>query len=248
MISAAQQVEKQALDHPKDVIVALDQAQNLFFQIGQNAGSKSGILLREILDGTRGARTVPFLKALEERQESYKQRGPNDSGVTGVPTHFYDLDNMINGLGASNLIILAARPAMGKTALAINIAENVCFQGNKAVGVFSLEMNAEQLVTRMICSQSGVESSKIQTGNLNGEDYQDIVKCVHDMKAHTFVIDDQPGMTITDLRARARRMREAYGIELIVIDYMQLITGSGSNRSMENRQNEISEISRCLRH
>ena len=99
----------------------------------------------------------------------------------------------------------------------------------------------------MICSQSGVPSGKLQTGNVTGEEYQDIVKCVHAMKEHTFVVDDQPGMTITDLRARARRMREAHGIELLVIDYLQLISGSGSNRSLENRQNEISEISRMLK-
>lgn len=247
MIYAAQQVEKQALEHPENVVHALDKAQQLFFQIGQSAGSKAGVLLRDLLDGTRGLRNIPFLKALEERQERFKERGPNDLGVTGVPTHFYDLDKLINGMGESNLIILAARPAMGKTALGLNIAENVCFQGNKAVGVFSLEMNAEQLVSRMICSQSGVPSSKIQTGNVNGDEYQDIVKCVHDMKSHTFVIDDQPGMSITDLRARARRMREAYGIELLVIDYLQLITGSGSGRSQENRQNEVSEISRLLK-
>lgn len=247
MIYAAQQVEKKAFEHPDDVVTALDQAQQLFFQIGQSAGSKAGILLRDLLEGTRGARTVPFLKALEERQERYEKRGPNDLGVTGLPTHFYDLDKMINGLGESNLIILAARPAMGKTALGLNIAENVCFLGEKAVGFFSLEMNAEQLVTRMICSQSGVESSKLQTGNVSGDEYQDIVKCVHSMKARTFVVDDQPGMSITDLRARARRMHEAYGIELLVIDYLQLITGSGSNRSLENRQNEISEISRMLK-
>lgn len=247
MIYAAQQVEKDAFAHPDDVVTALDKAQQLFFQIGQSAGSKAGVLLKDLLDGTRGTRTTPFLKLLEERQESFKERGPNELGVSGTSTHFYDLDKMINGMGESNLIILAARPAMGKTALGLNIAENVCFQGGKPVGVFSLEMNAEQLVMRMICSQSGVESSKLQTGNVTGDEYQDIVKCVHAMKSHTFVVDDQPGMSITDLRARARRMHEAYGIGFLVIDYLQLITGSGSNRSMENRQNEISEISRMLK-
>lgn len=247
MIDAAQVVEKQALEHPEDVVSALDKAQQLFFQIGQTAGSKAGVLLRDLLEGTKGTRPVSFLKALEERQARFNELGPDHLKVTGTPTGFYDLDKIINGMGESNLIILGARPAMGKTAFGLNIAEHICFQENKAVGFFSLEMNAEQLVTRMICSQSGVESSKIQTGNVSGEEYQDIVKCVHDMKAHTFVIDDQPGMTITDLRARARRMSEAYGIEFLVIDYLQLITGSGSNRSLENRQNEISEISRLLK-
>jgi replicative DNA helicase len=246
MIYTAQRIEKDALDDPQDVITSLDKAQQMFFQIGQSSSSKSGFLLRDLLDGTRGKRTVPFLKALEDRQEHYKTRGPDDTGASGIATHFHELDKMINGMGESNLIILAARPAMGKTALGLNIASNVCFKSGKSVGVFSLEMNAEQLISRMICSRARIESTKLQTGNLSSQEYQQIVECVHEMKEHTFVIDDQPGMTITDLRARARRMREAYGVEMLVIDYLQLITGS-SGRSLENRQNEISEISRMIK-
>ncbi len=133
------------------------------------------------------------------------------------------------------------------TALALNIAENICFQGNKPVGIFSLEMTAEQLLHRIICSQSEVESDKIRTGAINGGEYQRIHSAVNGMLKHTMIIDDQPGLKITDLRARARRMREAYGIEALVIDYLQLISGSGSSRSAESRQNEISEISRMLK-
>jgi replicative DNA helicase len=143
---------------------------------------------------------------------------------------------------------LAARPAMGKTALAINIAENVCFKSNVPVGIFSLEMSAEQLAHRIICSQAEVESEKIKTGSLNGIEYQRIVAAVHGMNQHVLLIDDQPGLKISDLRARARRMRESHGIELLVIDYLQLISGSGSFRTQENRQNEISEISRMLKN
>ena len=135
---------------------------------------------------------------------------------------------MINGLGLSNLMILAARPAMGKTALAINIAENVAFKNGLPVGVFSLEMTAEQLLHRMICSQAEVESDKIRTGSLNGVEYQRVVAAVGAMMKGTIVIDDQPGIKITDLRARARRMKESYNIQLLVVDYLQLIAGSGS--------------------
>lgn len=248
MIHAAQSVEKKALGEPQDVASALDDAQALFFQISQTAGSSAGYLLKELLDGTRGNASQPFLKALEDRQEKYRLRGPNDPGVTGLATHFYDLDKMVNGLGKSNLAILAARPAMGKSALAINIAENVCFKGQMPVGIFSLEMSAEQIVMRMICSQSGVEGSKLQTGSLSSADFQEVVECVNRIRQFTMVIDDQPGLNITDLRSRARRMKEAYGIELLVIDYLQLISGSGSVRSQENRQNEISEISRMLKN
>ncbi|MBT7461110.1 MAG: AAA family ATPase, partial [Waddliaceae bacterium] len=145
-------------------------------------------------------------------------------------------------------MILAARPAMGKTALAINIAENVCFRDQVPVGIFSLEMSAEQYVHRMICSQSEVESHNIQTGALDGVAYQRIVSTVNMMHQHTMIIDDQPGLVITDLRARARRMKETYDIGFLVVDYLQLIAGSGSRGNSENRQSEISEISRMLKN
>lgn len=248
MINAAQIVEKKALTEPDDVLDALDEAQQLFYQIGQSLHPSNGKLLSDILGGVKAESQQPFLKELQERQELYLQRGPEDPGITGLATRFLDLDKMINGMGRSNLIILAARPAMGKTALALNIAENVCFRDNKPVGIFSLEMSADQLVHRLICSQSEVESDKIRTGNIQGDEFQRIVSSVSVMQQHLMVIDDQPGLKITDLRARARRMRECYGIELLVVDYLQLLTGSGSNRAMESRQNEISEISRMLKN
>ena len=136
---------------------------------------------------------------------------------------------------------------MGKTAFASNIAENICFKNKIPVGIFSLEMSAEQLLHRMVCSQAEVESQKIQTGSLNGAEYQRIVAAVNMMQKHTMIIDDQPGLKITDLRARARRMKEAHDIGFIIIDYLQLISGSGNSRSQENRQVEISEISRMLK-
>lgn len=248
MIHAAQLIEKTALEDPQDVQVALDDAQQMFFQISQSANPGAGILISEILSGVKAESATPYLKELQERQERFQQLGPEDIGVTGIPSHFVDLDKMINGLNKSNLMILAARPAMGKTALALNIAENVCFKNKTPVGIFSLEMSAEQLVHRIICSQSEVESDKIRTGALNGAEFQRIVSSVHEMQNHVMIIDDQPGLKVTDLRARARRMKETYGIEFLVIDYLQLISGSGSFRTQENRQGEISEISRMLKN
>jgi replicative DNA helicase len=248
MIHAAQIIEKNALEDPPNVLENLDEAQRLFFQISQSASPSSGKLIAEILSGVKSESSLPFLKELQERQERYQLKGPEDSGITGIPSHFKDLDKMLNGLNKSNLMILAARPAMGKTAFALNIAENVCFKSGLPVGIFSLEMSAEQLVHRMICSQAEVESDKIKTGALNGIEYQRIVGAVNQMQNHLMVIDDQPGLKITDLRARARRMKENYGIDLLVIDYLQLISGSGSFRTQENRQNEISEISRMLKN
>lgn len=248
MINAAQQVERKALGEPQDVYEVLDEAQQLFFAISQVANPAAGVLLSDLLSGVKGETQVPYLKELQERQEQFAERGPEETGITGIPTHFIDLDKMINGLNNSHFIILAARPAMGKTAFAINVAENVCFKTGIPVGIFSLEMSADQLAHRIVCSQAAVESDKIRTGSLSGLEYQKIVAAVNHMQQYTMVIDDQPGLKITDLRARARRMKETYGIGLLVIDYLQLLSGSGSNRSMESRQNEISEISRGLKN
>lgn len=247
MIQAAQVVEKNALEGPLDVSTALDEAQQMFFQISQSANPASGVLIADIFSGVKAETGQPYLKALQEKQERYAQYGPNDSKVTGIPSHFTDLDAMINGLNNSNLMILAARPAMGKTQLALNIAENVCFKNQIPVGIFSLEMSAEQLVHRLICSQAQVESDKIKTGAINGQEFQRIVGAVSEMQKHVMIIDDQPGLKVTDLRARARRMKETHNIGFLIIDYLQLITG-GSNRSNENRQSEISEISRMLKN
>lgn len=248
MIEAAQKVEKQALNEPQDVQGALDEAQSLFYQISQAANPGMGKLIGEILSGVKTESKVPFLKELQERQEQFQLKGPEDSGITGISTHYLDLDKMLNGFNNSNLMILAARPAMGKTALALNLAENICFKNKIAVGIFSLEMSASQLAHRLICSQSEVESDKIKTGALNGIEYQRIVGAVHTMQGHTLIIDDQPGLKITDLRARARRMKESYGIGFLVIDYLQLLSGSGNFRTTDNRQGEISEISRMLKN
>lgn len=248
MIHASQTVEKKALEEPQDVLGTLDDAQQLFFQISQTANPFTGKLISQILSGIKTESNIPFLKELEEKQSRYQEKGSEESGVTGISTHFADLDKLINGFNNSNLMILAARPAMGKTALAVNIAENICFRNNIPVGIFSLEMSAEQLVHRIVCSQAEVESDKIKTGSLNGIEFQRIVSAVNMMQNHLMVIDDQPGLKVTDLRARARRMKESHGIGFLVVDYLQLISGSGSYRGQENRQNEISEISRMLKN
>ncbi|CDZ79978.1 Replicative DNA helicase [Candidatus Rubidus massiliensis] len=248
MIGASHIIEKKALEEPNDVLGTLDDAQQLFFQISQNANPSSGKLISQIFSGVKAEKQIPFLKELQERQERYIEKRPEDSGITGISSHFTDMDKMLNGLNNSNLMILAARPAMGKTAFAINIAENVCFKQKIPVGIFSLEMSAEQLVHRIVCSQAEVQSDKIKTGSLNGDEFQRVVEAVNRMQNYVMIIDDQPGLKITDLRARARRMKETYGIGFLVVDYLQLISGAGSSKAQENRQNEISEISRMLKN
>lgn len=248
MISSAQVIEREALQEPEDVQTTLDDAQQRLFQISQAANPIAGILVREVLSGEKTESNQPFLKELQERQERYQELGDEKTEITGLPTHFKDLDKVIDGLGDSNLIIVAGRPGMGKTAFSLGIAENLCFQSKIPVGVFSLEMSAEQLVHRMICSQAEVESSKIKTGSIDGMEFQRIVAAVHEMEQHPMVIDDQPGLKITDLRARARRMKENHNIGVLIVDYLQLLSGSGGGRGPENRQSEISEISRLLKN
>lgn len=248
MISAAQIIEKEALEGPADVAAALDTAQSYFFAISQENQSAPGVTIKDLISGVKAESKIPYLKELQERQQAFKERDPNAPPITGIPTHFVDLDRLLNGFNPSNLMILAARPAMGKTALLISIAENICFKNDTPVAIFSLEMSASQLLHRMICSQAEIESEKLQTGSLNGAEYQRVVAAVNKMQKHTMIVDDQPGLKITDLRARARRLKEAYNIGFIVIDYLQLLGGSGALRSMENRQNEISEISRMLKN
>jgi replicative DNA helicase len=247
MITSAQTIEKQAFDEPKDVSSLLDDAQAMLFSISQDANQKDGISIKDLLSGKKSKEALPYLKELQERQEHFYNKEPGDSLVTGIPSGFTDLDKMLNGLNPANLIIIAGRPSMGKTAFAVNIMENVAYKSKKAVAIFSLEMTAEELLHRMICSLAEVESDRIRTGSLDGNEYQRIVEAVNTMKEHNIIIDDQPGLKITDLRARARRLKELYDIKLLVIDYMQLLSGANTYYNPENRQSEISEISRMLK-
>jgi replicative DNA helicase len=248
MIQTASDMERKAFQEPNDVSSFLDEFQAKLYTISQEKATKDGVNVKDILSGVRSSTKLPFLKELQERQEEYLTKGPNEAHFTGLSTHFIDLDKMINGLCPSQLLILAARPSMGKTALALNIAQNVAFRSKEAVGIFSLEMNAEELLHRLICSESEVESEKIKSGSLSGHEYQRVVAAVNDMQKHTLIIDDQPGLKISDLRSRARRMKEMFNIKLLVIDYLQLLSGPKANYSSDNRQNEISEISRMLKN
>lgn len=248
MIQASQIIEKSAVEEPENVEDVLDEAQSLLFKISQTSGKETGLLFNDIISGLKSETNLSFLETIEQRQEEFKNRKLGDSGITGISSGLIDLDKMINGLNKSNLMILAARPAMGKTALAVNIAEHVCFKLNMPVGIFSLEMGAEQLVHRIICSQSEVSSDNIVKGSITGDEYQKIYSVVQKLKPDTMVIEDQGGLKITELRSRARRMKEAYGIKFLVIDYLQLLSGSGNFKGAENRQGEVSEISRMLKN
>ena len=171
--------------------------------------------------------------------------------VTGLATHFTDFDKMTSGLQASELIIIAARPSMGKTAWAINIAQNAAVHGGKVVAVFSLEMSKESLLRRMLASQALVDSQKIQKGFLLREDQQKLTLALEQLAESRLFIDDTPGISLTEMRAKARRLRQMSGsLDLVVVDYLQLMTASTSGpggKRYENRTQEVSAISRGLK-
>ncbi len=169
------------------------------------------------------------------------------SGVlTGVSTGFRDLDEVTNGLQKSDLILVAARPSMGKTAFTLNIAQNVAIKSNKTVAFFSLEMSKEQLVNRVLSSVAEVSSEKLRTGQLETDDWGKVIKAAELMSKAPLYIDDTPGVTTQDMRSKLRRLKVEHGLDLVVIDYIQLMQGK-SSRSSENRQQEISDISRNLK-
>jgi replicative DNA helicase len=247
MIQASQQIEKKSLKSNDDVHSILDEAQSLFFQISQRATTKLGVTVKDYLIGSHVKEGSPFLKELQKKQEEFSLKDKDAPAITGIPCGFVDLDKIMSGLNEANLIILAARPSMGKTGLMLNMADHVAFEMDVPVAFFSLEMTAAELVMRLITSRAEVETDKIRTGSLTGHDYQKVVEAVNCMQEHQFIIDDQPGLTITDLCSKARRLKEVYNIGFIVVDYLQLISGSRGSYGPDNRQNEISEISRMLK-
>ena len=166
------------------------------------------------------------------------------SEVTGITTGFADLNKKINGLQRTDLILLAARPAMGKTAFSLNLVQNAALKGDASVAVFSLEMSKEQLVQRMLSAQSNVELSKIKTGNLGESDWPRIIDGMAVLSEANIFIDDTPGIKISEIRSKCRRLKIEKGLDLILIDYLQLMEGEGKN---ENRQQEIAKISRSLK-
>ncbi len=165
--------------------------------------------------------------------------------ITGLSTGFRDLDELTSGLQKSDLILVAARPSMGKTAFTLNIATNAAAKG-KAVAFFSLEMSKEQLVQRMLCAESKIDSQVLRNGKLSDDEWNELITSVDKLSRYPVYIDDTPGITVGEMRAKARRLKNKGNLDLIIIDYLQLMQGRG-NKSGDNRQNEISEISRSLK-
>lgn len=231
VITAAGNVMAMGYAGTEDVSIILDEAEKQIFQISQKRNLKSFISLKNIL-----------IETFERIEKIYESKG----GVTGLPTKFIDLDRMTAGLQPSDLIILAARPSMGKTTFALNIARNVAVEVKIPVVVFSFEMSKEQLALKLLCSEAGVDNQRIRTGTLKDDDWPRLSHALGRLSDSQIFIDDSPGLTALDIRSRTRRIKAEHGLGLIVIDYLQLMSSSSRNR-MENRQQEVSEISRALK-
>ena len=182
------------------------------------------------------------LNALDKIEKASKSKGT----VTGIPTGFIDLDYKMSGLQPSDLILVAARPSMGKTAFVLNIAQHVAFKVEKTVAIFSLEMSKEQLVNRLFALESQVDSQSLRTGNLKDTDWEKLIEGAGIIGRSNLIIDDTPGISISEMRSKCRKYKLEHGLELIIIDYLQLMSGSVGGRS-ESRQQEISDISRSLK-
>ena len=231
LIHAAQDIEKDCYNSGDRFQAVLDDAERRVFAITQRKAAGD---------------YVPFRKTIAETLARMEAAGRVHGNVTGVATGFQDLDYYTSGFQPSDLILIAARPSMGKTALALNIAQNMIVKGRQPVALFSLEMSRVQLTSRLLSMHSHVDSHKMRNGELSERDWADLVESADILGGTELIIDDTPGISIADMRSRCRRYKAEKNISAIFIDYLQLMTGSGS-RSGESRQQEISEISRALK-
>ena len=229
LIKASNEIINLGYDASTDVQEILNKAEKSIFDISQE---KSGDDIQ------------PITAVLQDTFAMIEKLCTEKKEVTGITTGFKDLNKKINGLQRTDLILLAARPAMGKTAFSLNLVQNAALKGDASVAVFSLEMSKEQLVQRMLSAQSNVELSKIKTGTLGESDWPRIIDGMAVLSEAKIFIDDTPGIKISEIRSKCRRLKMEKGLDLILIDYLQLMEGEGKN---ENRQQEIAKISRSLK-
>ena len=230
LIKTANEIIELGYNPTEDVEDIMDGAEKKIFDIMQSKNTKSYTPIKDVL-----------VESFTNLEKLYNQK----KHVTGVPTQFYDLDDKTAGLHGSELILVAARPAMGKTAFALNIATNAALRANVPVAIFSLEMSKDQLVNRMLCSEAMVDSNKVRTGKLDEEDWTKLAEAIGPLSEAGVYIDDTPGISVMEIRTKCRKLKMEKNIGLVVIDYLQLI--SGSNKRNGSREQEISEISRSLK-
>jgi len=230
LIRTATQIVSNGYATEDDVGVLLNDAEARIMELSNRRTSTGFISIRDVL-----------MEVFERVEFLYNNRG----GVTGIPSGFVDLDRMTAGFQKNDLIIVAARPSVGKTAFALNVAQNVAVRASETVAIFSLEMSAAQLVQRIICAESNVDAQRMRTGHLEGDDWEKLSMAIGALSEAQIYIDDTPGITVSDIRAKCRRLKKEKGLGMILIDYLQLIQGRG--KAGENRQQEVSEISRTLK-
>ncbi|WP_262733612.1 replicative DNA helicase [Gaetbulibacter sp. NE] len=230
LIKISSEIIEEAYDETKDVFDLLDNAESKLYEVTQGNVKKSTETAQSLV--------IQAKKKIEEIS--------NKKGLSGIPTGFDKLDKLTSGWQPSDLIIVAARPGMGKTALTLTMARNIAVDFNQPVAFFSLEMSSVQLITRLISSETGLSSEKLRTGKLEKHEWEQLNVKVKTLEKAPLYIDDTPSLSIFDLRAKARRLASQYGIKMIMIDYLQLMTAGGSQKG-GNREQEISTISRNLK-
>ena len=229
LIRTANNISQMSYEGKTNVNAIMDTAEKGIFDIMQNRHSDQFHHIRDIA-----------VDSIEKIEDIYRSKGK----LTGVPTGFVDFDQKTAGLQKSDLILLAARPSMGKTAFALNIIQNAAIRSNVPTAVFSLEMSREQLVNRMLCSEAMLDAQRLRTGELTDSDWADLIQAMGPLSQAPIYIDDTPGVTPMEVRSKCRRLKVEKGLGLIVIDYLQLMSGNSRN---DSRQQEISEISRSLK-
>lgn len=229
LIKASTELMQKSYEQNLEIHEILDFAEKSIFDIAQEKDQQGLVKIDNVL-----ADSFEILQDLYQRKDK----------LTGLTTGFIDLDRKINGLQKTDLILIAARPAMGKTAFSLNIAQNAAIKGNASVAVFNLEMSKEQLIQRMISATSHVELNKLKNGNIDDEEWPKITTGMGILQNTNIYIDDSPGITALELRSKCRRLKVEKGLDLVLIDYLQLMEGDGKT---ESRQQEISKISRSLK-
>lgn len=230
LIRTATQIVSSGYAGEEEVGSLLSDAEKRILEISQRQSGSGFISIRDVL-----------MEVFEKVEFLYNHKG----GASGIPSGFPDLDRMTSGFQRSDLIIVAARPSVGKTAFSLNIAQNVGVRAKETVAIFSLEMGAAQLVQRMICAEANVDATRMRTGHLEGDDWEKLTMAIGTLSEANIYIDDSPSVTVADIRAKCRRLKQEKGLGMILIDYLQLIQGRG--KPGENRQQEVSEISRTLK-
>jgi replicative DNA helicase len=231
LINSATAIAGMGYEDNENVIDVMDKAEKMILEVAAKRGGGDFTPIKNIL-----------LDTFSKIEVLYASKG----GITGTPTGFKDLDKLTSGLQPSDLILVAARPSMGKTAFTLNVATHIAVREKKAVAFFSLEMSKEQLVQRMLCSEGAIDSQRLRIGELDDKDWGKLISAADRLSTAPIFIDDTAGITVMELRSKARRLKTEYDLKLIVIDYLQLMQGS-SSKGGDNRQQEISEISRSLK-